>query len=33
MERFDLIYFEQPVEGIARLAEVCPRDRRAGHGR
>src|SRR5205085_9039544 len=22
MERFDLIYFEQPVEGIARLAEV-----------
>ncbi len=23
MERFDLIYFEQPVEGIARLAEVA----------
>src|SRR5215475_15060021 len=23
MERYDLIYFEQPVEGIARLAEVA----------
>jgi muconate cycloisomerase len=23
MERFDLVYFEQPVEGIARLAEVA----------
>lgn len=23
MERFDLIYFEQPVEGISRLAEVA----------
>ena len=23
MERFELIYFEQPVEGIARLSEVA----------
>ena len=23
MERFDLIYFEQPVQGIERLAEVA----------